>query len=56
MPAIFISYRREDSAGYAGRLHEELVGSELLTVPGAGHMLHYAAPDAVAQAVDRMAA
>ena len=25
MPAIFISYRREDSAGYAGRLHEELV-------------------------------
>jgi hypothetical protein len=22
--AIFISYRREDSAGYAGRLHEEL--------------------------------
>ena len=24
MPAIFISYRREDSAGYAGRLHEEL--------------------------------
>ena len=24
MPATFISYRREDSAGYAGRLHEEL--------------------------------
>ena len=24
MPGIFISYRREDSAGYAGRLHEEL--------------------------------
>jgi hypothetical protein len=24
MPAVFISYRREDSAGYAGRLHEEL--------------------------------
>ena len=24
MPAIFISYRREDSAGYAGRMHEEL--------------------------------
>jgi hypothetical protein len=23
---IFISYRREDSAGYAGRLHEELAG------------------------------
>jgi hypothetical protein len=26
MPAIFISYRREDSAGYAGRIHEELEG------------------------------
>jgi len=26
MPAIFISYRREDSAGYAGRMHEELEG------------------------------
>jgi TIR domain len=26
MPATFISYRREDSAGYAGRLHEELEG------------------------------
>ena len=25
MAATFISYRREDSAGYAGRLHEELV-------------------------------
>jgi hypothetical protein len=24
MPATFITYRREDSAGYAGRLHEEL--------------------------------
>jgi hypothetical protein len=26
MPAIFISYRREDTAGYAGRIHEELEG------------------------------
>ena len=26
MSSIFISYRREDSAGYAGRLHEELEG------------------------------
>jgi hypothetical protein len=26
MPVIFISYRREDSAGYAGRMHEELEG------------------------------
>lgn len=45
-----------DREAHTGRLHEELAGSELLTVPGAGHMLHYAAPDAVAQAVDRMAA
>ena len=33
MATIFISYRREDSAGYAGRLHEEL--QERL---GAGHV------------------
>src|SRR6478735_2338220 len=31
MPTIFISYRREDGAGYAGRIHERLAsvfGSE----------------------------
>ncbi|MFZ0667414.1 MAG: toll/interleukin-1 receptor domain-containing protein [Acidimicrobiales bacterium] len=26
VPRVFVSYRREDSAGYAGRLYEELVG------------------------------
>jgi hypothetical protein len=26
MPGIFISYRRTDSAGYAGRLHQALAG------------------------------
>ncbi len=26
MPRIFISYRRDDSAGHAGRLHDRLVG------------------------------
>lgn len=27
MPKIFISYRRDDSSGYVGRLHEELVST-----------------------------
>lgn len=45
-----------DREAQSARLHGEIVGSELLIVPGAGHMLHYAAPDAVAQAVDRMSA
>lgn len=45
-----------DRHDHTERLHTELAASELLTVPGAGHMVHYAAPDAVAQAVERMAA
>lgn len=38
------------------RLHEELPHSALHLLPGEGHMLHYAAPDAIARAIDRVAA
>jgi len=36
---------------HAARLHEEIAGSELVLVPGAGHMVHYAAPQALMDAV-----
>ncbi len=36
---------------YAERLHREIPGSQLVTVPGAGHLILFDAPDAVAQAV-----
>lgn len=36
------------------RLHEELPRSSLQRVPGVGHMVHYAAPQAVAAAIDRV--
>lgn len=41
------------------RLHRELPGSELVTVPGVGHMIHHNAPESVMsaiEAVDRLAA
>jgi pimeloyl-ACP methyl ester carboxylesterase len=36
------------------RLHEELSNSELIVVPGHGHMVHHFAPDQIAQAVERV--
>ena len=36
---------------HAERLHEEVAGSELVLVPGAGHMVHHVAPRAVMQAI-----
>ncbi len=37
------------------RLHEELPQSELIVLPGLGHMVHHLAPDQVIKAVDRAA-
>jgi pimeloyl-ACP methyl ester carboxylesterase len=37
------------------RLHRELPQSELIALPGLGHMVHHLAPDAVASAVERAA-
>ena len=36
---------------HAERLHEEIAGSELVLVPGAGHMVHHVAPQAVMDAI-----
>jgi pimeloyl-ACP methyl ester carboxylesterase len=36
------------------RLHRELLGSEFVTLPGLGHMIHHLAPDAVASAIVRL--
>ena len=41
-----------DVEAQSARLHQELTGSTLAVVPGAGHMVHYAAPDDVVAAVD----
>jgi pimeloyl-ACP methyl ester carboxylesterase len=38
------------------RLHEAVAQSTLRRVPGAGHMVHHAAPEAVMEAVDDVAA
>ncbi|HEY8383497.1 MAG TPA: alpha/beta hydrolase [Microvirga sp.] len=38
------------------RLHRELPHSELVMLPGLGHMVHHLAPDAVAAAIERAAA
>jgi pimeloyl-ACP methyl ester carboxylesterase len=43
-----------DRESHTQRLHAQLSGSELLTVPRVGHMLHYSTPDAVVQALDRV--
>jgi pimeloyl-ACP methyl ester carboxylesterase len=44
-----------DAGRQSGRLHRELPGSEFVSLPGLGHMIHHLAPDAVADAVDRVA-
>jgi pimeloyl-ACP methyl ester carboxylesterase len=41
---------------HAERLHGQLPGSGLKIIAGAGHMVHYAAPDEVVAAIDRAAA
>jgi pimeloyl-ACP methyl ester carboxylesterase len=33
------------------RLHSELPKSEIITLPGLGHMIHYSAPDEIAEAI-----
>src|SRR5215203_3717420 len=37
------------------RLHKELSGSELIALPGLGHMVHHLAPDQVIRAVEQTA-
>jgi pimeloyl-ACP methyl ester carboxylesterase len=41
-----------DVEAHSARLHRELPGSTLAVVAGAGHMVHYAAPDDIVAAVE----
>jgi pimeloyl-ACP methyl ester carboxylesterase len=45
-----------DPARHSHRLHEEIPGSRLVTIPGAGHMVHHADPATVADAIEKLAA
>jgi pimeloyl-ACP methyl ester carboxylesterase len=44
-----------DVSRQSARLHRELPESELIVLPGLGHMIHHLAPDSVADAIDRTA-
>jgi pimeloyl-ACP methyl ester carboxylesterase len=44
-----------DVGRQSARLHRDLPGSEFISIPGLGHMIHHLDPDAVANAVIRMA-
>lgn len=54
IPAVIIAGaddRYVSPRAHAARLHREIAGSQLLLVPGAGHMVHYAAPHALMEAI-----
>jgi pimeloyl-ACP methyl ester carboxylesterase len=44
-----------DPEEHAERLRTDVIGSALRILPGIGHMIHYAAPDQIAETVRRMA-
>ncbi len=44
-----------DVGRQSARLHRELLGSEFISLPGLGHMIHHLDPGAVASAIDRIA-
>jgi pimeloyl-ACP methyl ester carboxylesterase len=44
--------RYVSARGNSARLHGEIAGSDLLLVPGAGHMVHHVATSAVMQAIE----
>lgn len=48
--------RYVSARAHSARLHHQIAGSKLALVPGAGHMVHYAAPQAVMEAIDSLAA
>jgi pimeloyl-ACP methyl ester carboxylesterase len=44
-----------EPARQSRRLHEDIAGSRMVTIPGAGHMIQHSAPDAVVAAIAAMA-
>jgi pimeloyl-ACP methyl ester carboxylesterase len=59
VPAVILAGARDgvvDPRGQSVRLHQVLARSELVVLPGAGHMLHHAASEQVAAAVEGGAA
>jgi pimeloyl-ACP methyl ester carboxylesterase len=55
MPVVLMAGTKDrivDHRKYSVRLHEEIGQSALRLVPGAGHMLHYAVPEQVVDAID----
>lgn len=58
MPVVILTGAEDaivDRRRHAARLHSEIGQSELWVKDGAGHMLHHAAPEWVAGAIDRLA-
>jgi pimeloyl-ACP methyl ester carboxylesterase len=59
MPVIIFAGDRDrivDVGRHAERLHDEIPQSDLRLVPDAGHMVHYAVPGQVADAIEEVAA
>lgn len=59
MPITIIAGEKDkvvDTAAHSLRLHTELGHSELVIVPGAGHMVHHGRTETVVAAVERMTA
>lgn len=55
VPVVLIAGRDDqiiDFGRHSGRLHAALPKSELITVSGAGHMIHHTAPEQVIAAID----
>jgi pimeloyl-ACP methyl ester carboxylesterase len=55
MPVVIMAGTKDrivDHRKHTVRLHEEIGQSALRLVPGVGHMLHYAVPEQVVDAID----
>lgn len=58
MPVVILTGADDqiaDVGRQSQRLHDEIPQSELIVLPGLGHMVHHLAPDQVIEAIDRAA-
>jgi pimeloyl-ACP methyl ester carboxylesterase len=58
MPIVIMAGTKDRVVGFESHavgLHEELPNSDLRLIPDVGHMLHYAVPDQVAEAIESVA-